>query len=122
MEENKDFEEVVEEAVEEVKEVAEKAEAKAKETIGDISKSKQKRIDRRKENDRKKRSAIIWKIAGIVVALAVLGVIIFFASKAIIKAANTITPSSDFSAQTDDNGFIKGVKASNYVIAKRYIV
>lgn len=80
-----------------------------------VSKSKQKREERAASVAKKKREHLIWKIVGIVVAVALIGLVVFGIVRAIIKEANTITPSSDYSAQLEDNGFIKGVKALDYV-------
>ena len=80
-----------------------------------VSKSKQKREERAASVARKKRENLIWKIVGIVVAVALIGLVVFGIVRVIIKEANTIAPSSDYSAQLDDNGFIKGVRALDYV-------
>ena len=80
-----------------------------------VSKSKQKREERAASVARKKRENLIWKIVGIVVAVALIGLVVFGIVRVIIKEANTIAPSSDYSAHLDDNGFIKGVRALDYV-------
>ncbi len=80
-----------------------------------VSKSKQKREERAKSVEKKKKEALIWKIAGIAVAVVLIGLAIWGITSIIIKEANTITPSGDYSAQYDDNGYIKGVRALDYV-------
>ena len=80
-----------------------------------VSKSKQKREERAKNVAKQRRNALIWKIVGIVVAVALIGLAVYGIVRVIIKEANTITPSGDYSAYYEDNGFIKGVKATDYV-------
>ncbi len=80
-----------------------------------VSKSKQKREERAQNAAKKKRNSLIIKIAGIVVAAALIGAAIYAIASIVIKEANTINPSGDYSAQLEDNGYIKGVKATDYV-------
>lgn len=80
-----------------------------------VSKSKQKREERAKNAAKQKRDSFIVKIIGIVIAVALVGLAIFAIVRIVIKEANTITASGDYSAQLDDNGYIKGVKAGDYV-------
>ncbi len=80
-----------------------------------VSKSKQKREERAKNAEKKKRENLILKICGIAVGVVIIGLIVFGIARVIIKEANTINASGDYSAQLDDNGFIKGVKALDYV-------
>lgn len=80
-----------------------------------VSKSKQKREERAKNAAKKKKEGLIAKIVGIVIGVLIVGAVVFAAAKAIIKEVNTINPSGDYSAQLDDNGYIKGVKAQDYV-------
>ncbi len=85
-----------------------------------VSKSKQKREDRAKSVAKQKREAMTLKIIGIVIAVAIVGLIGFGIGRIIIKEANTINASGDYSAQLDDNGYIKGVKALDYVTLCNY--
>ena len=85
-----------------------------------VSKSKQKREERAKSVAKQKRENLILKITGGVIALAVVGLVIFGIVRVIIKEANTITASGDYSAQLDDNGYIKGVRALDYVTLCNY--
>lgn len=80
-----------------------------------LSHSKQKRIEREKKENKKKLVNLVLKIVGIVCVVAVVALIAWGISSVVIKAANNIAPSSDYSAQLEDSGFIKGVKASNYI-------
>lgn len=80
-----------------------------------VSKSKQKREERAQSAARKKRNSLIAKIISIVIAVAVIGLAVFGIVRVIIKEANTIAASGDYSAQLDDNGFVKGIKATDYV-------
>ncbi len=80
-----------------------------------VSKSKQKREERAQNAAKKKRESLILKIIGIVIAVAVIGLAIFGIVRVIIKEANTITASGEYSSQLDDNGYIKGIKATDYV-------
>ena len=85
-----------------------------------ISKSKQKREDRAKSVAKQKREALTLKIIGIIIAVAVVGLVIFGIARIIIKEANTINASGDYSAQLEDNGYIRGVKALDYVTLCNY--
>lgn len=90
-------------------------ELEKKSTTEGLSHSKQKRIDREKKNAKKKSEAVIGTVVGIVIGLAVVGVIAWGIVSAVIKASSNVVASSDYSAQLDDNGFVKGVKASNSI-------
>jgi len=89
-------------------------------TNGEISRSKQKRIDREKKESKKKAESLLWKVIGTIAVVAIAGLIIFGIVSAVIKAANTINPSDEFSAQLKDNGFIKGASASSYITLADY--
>lgn len=101
MEKEKNFEQVVDEVV---------ADAQ-----NSLSKSKQKRIEREKAVAKKKATAGLQKIIGIVIGVAVCAAIIAAIVVSIVKSVNTLTPSSDFSAKLTEDGFIEGVKAADYV-------
>ena len=85
-----------------------------------VSKSKQKREERAKNVAKQKRENLILKVVGAVIAVAVVGLLIFGIARVIIKEANTINASGDYSAQLDENGYIKGVKALDYVTLCNY--
>ena len=80
-----------------------------------VSKSKQKREERAKNAAKQKRTSLIWKIVGIVIAVGLIGLIAWGIVRIIIKEANTINPSGEYSAELDDNGYIKDVRALDYV-------
>lgn len=80
-----------------------------------ISRSKQKRIDRQKQESKKKRDGIVVKAVSAVVILAIVALAVWAIATSIAKKADTIVASNDYSAQINDNGFIKGVKASDYI-------
>ena len=80
-----------------------------------VSKSKQKREERAKNAEKKKRDSLIVKIVGICIAVVLIGLVGWGIARTIIKEANTITASGDYSKEFDDNGFIKGVRALDYV-------
>ena len=80
-----------------------------------VSKSKQKREERAKNAEKKRRDGMIAKIVGIAIAVILVGLIGWGIARVIIKEANTITASGDYSKEFDDNGYIKGVKALDYV-------
>ena len=80
-----------------------------------VSRSKQKRLDRKKAAEKKKKKDNVAKMTGIAVIVIVCGFIAALIASEIIKSVNTITPSSDFSAKLNDNGMIDAIKASDYV-------
>lgn len=78
-----------------------------------MSHSKAKRIARKQEIAKKKRenavnSLIIYGIVAVVAAVILVGI-----GVSVYRVATKITPSSDYSAKLEDNGFIKGVNASS---------
>lgn len=80
-----------------------------------VSKSKQKREERARTEAKKKREARILKIVGILIVVAIIGLAGWGIARIIIKEANTINASGDYSAQLNDNGYIKDVRALDYV-------
>lgn len=80
-----------------------------------VSKSKQKREERAKSVAKQKRNSLVVKIVVGVIAAALVGLAVFGIVNAIIKEANTINASGDYSAELDDNGYIKDVRALDYV-------
>lgn len=80
-----------------------------------ISHSKQKRIEREKKEKQRRRNKTIGTIVGAVLVLAIVGIVGWQISKAVIKAMNTIEPSSDYSEYLADNGFVKGSAAKDCV-------
>lgn len=86
-----------------------------KEAESSLSKSKQKRLERKKAASKKKTKDNIARITGIAVGVLACAFVIAIIASAIIKAANTIEPNGDFSAKLTNNGLIEGVKASDMV-------
>lgn len=86
----------------------------------DISKSKAKREERRKEVARDKKNCIISRIIGIVIVVAIVGVIVFFAGKSIYLAAIRTTSSSDMSAGLTADGKIDGIDVSESLTLADY--
>lgn len=80
-----------------------------------VSNSKAKRLERQKKNEAAKRQSIITNVVIAVVALVVVAAIAYGIYGIVQKAANTLTPNSNYSVAVDDNGFIKGVKATDYI-------
>lgn len=84
---------------------------KANEPI-DISKSKAKREERKKELAKTKRNRVLSRIISIAILVAIVGVIGFFAGKSIYLAIIRTTPSSDMSEGLTADGKIEGVNVS----------
>lgn len=85
---------------------------KEKETQA-MSHSQAKKIARKQEIAKQKRdnavnALIIYGIAAVVAAVILVGI-----GVGVYKVATKITPSSDYSAKLEDNGFIKGVNATS---------
>lgn len=85
----------------------------AKEESVDISKSKAKREDRKKEVAKVKRNRMVSRIISIVIAVAIVGVIAFFAGKSIYLAVIRTSPNTDMSAGLTADGRIEGVDVSS---------
>lgn len=85
-----------------------------------VSRSKQKRQERDKKNKsakvNKKLSDILWPVVGVVIVAAIIALI---AAK-VVSSANQVVASDNFGAEMDDNGFIKGVKATDYITLPDY--
>lgn len=79
----------------------------------DISKSKAKREERRKEVAKDKRKRIISRVVSIAILVVIAGIILFFAGKSIYLAAIRTTPSTDMSAGLTADGKISGVNVSD---------
>lgn len=81
----------------------------------ELSKSKAKRIERHKEVSTQRRKKITSKVIWILVAVAIVGCVAFFAGKAIYEKARITTSISDFSQGLTDDGLIEGVNVSDYL-------
>jgi len=80
-----------------------------------VSASKQKRIEREKKASGKKRNDVILNIVVIVLAVAIVGGIIAAIAVKAVNSSNQVVASSNYSEELNDNGFIKGVKATDYI-------
>ncbi|MBR4776286.1 MAG: FKBP-type peptidyl-prolyl cis-trans isomerase, partial [Lachnospiraceae bacterium] len=76
-----------------------------------MSLSKQRKLERQAEIAKKKKQAFVIKVVVALIALAIVGLCIW----AIIKKMNKVEANYNFSEQIDNNGMIKGIKASDYV-------
>lgn len=92
-------------------EMAKDKKTKANEPI-DISKSKAKREERKRELAKTKRNRVISRIISIAILIAIVGVIGYFAGKSIYLAVIRTTPSSDMSEGLTADGKIDGVDVS----------
>jgi len=92
-------------------------ETKVSETVkaeaGAVSKSQQKRLDRKKKNAEAKRNDVIGAIIGILAIVAILAAVIVSIVSSAMKQADVITASDDFSSLLTDEGYIKGVNAGS---------
>lgn len=80
-----------------------------------MSLSKQRKLEREKEIRRSKKSKAVSRIIIVAVIVVVIGLIGWGVGRSIYKSAHTVKSSADFSAQLNEDGTIKGVKASDYV-------
>ncbi len=85
-----------------------------------VSKSKQRRLEREKVRAADKREKLILRIVGIVILAALVGVIGFVIGNAVYRNSKSVKASDEFSAQLDSNGFIKGVTAGEIVTLPDY--
>ena len=86
----------------------------------EMSLSKQRKLARKKEIVRQKRNAVIAKVVAVLVVLAIIGVVVLVVLKDQAKKDKQVTADSNFSAQLDDNGKIKDIKASDYITMADY--
>lgn len=86
----------------------------------DISKSKAKREERRKEIAKEKRNRMIFRAVSIAIVFSIIGVIAFFAGKGIYLNIIRTSPSSDMSEGLTADGKIEGVDAVSAVTLADY--
>ena len=79
----------------------------------EISKSKQKRIDRKKKNENVKREGLIGSLVGILAIALIVGAVVFSIVSAAVKNASNIEPNGEYGRYIKDSGFIEGVNASS---------
>lgn len=88
--------------------------------VVDISKSKAKREERRKEIAKGKRNRMMFRAISIVIVLSIVGVIAFFAGKGIYLNIIRTSSSSDMSEGLTADGKIEGVDAISAVTLADY--
>jgi trigger factor len=93
---------------------------KDKQEKPELSKSKAKRVERQKEVAKEKQKKLIYRIIGIVIAVAIVAVIAFNIGKRVYTVAIRTTSDSNMSAGLDDNGIISGVDVSKYITLVDY--
>src|SRR5574344_2140453 len=81
----------------------------------EISKSKQKRIDRKKKNEHVKREGLFGAIIGILAIALILGAIVFSIVTAAIKQAAVVEPNGEYGKYLTDAGMVEKIKASSIV-------
>ena len=85
-----------------------------------LSNSMKKRIDRANKQKKAKRSAATGRIISSVILLLIAAGVIYLVGTAVVKASNKVTPSSDYSAGLDANGYVQGVTATSCVTLPEY--
>ena len=85
-----------------------------------MSNSMKKRIERRDQQKKAKRSAITGRVISILILTLIAAGVIYLISAAIVKASYKVTPSDDYSACLDENGYVKGVTAGSCVTIPEY--
>lgn len=85
-----------------------------------VSKSKQKRIERDKKLKNAKLNSQISKIIWVVIGIAIIAAIAAFIVYAVNSSAKDVAASEAYSDELLDNGFIKGVKATDYITLPDY--
>ncbi len=86
----------------------------------EMSLSKQRKIARQQEIEKKKRQSVITKISLVCVCIVAIGLIVFGCIRYFDKKAKSVTADTNYSAQLDANGMIKGVKATDYITMPEY--
>ncbi|MDO4188971.1 MAG: FKBP-type peptidyl-prolyl cis-trans isomerase [Lachnospiraceae bacterium] len=81
----------------------------------DVSKSKQKRIERQKKNDQVKREGVIGSVVGIFAIALIVGAVIFSVVASVRKSQENVQPNGDFGRYVNDKGMVEGIKASSIV-------
>lgn len=94
--------------------------SKKEENIENLSMSKQRKLERAKKRAEEKKQEMIGKVIGIVIGVLIIGGIAFAIGQGIYKSATKVEPSNDFSAQLDDNGFIKNFVAKDNMTLADY--
>ena len=85
-----------------------------------MSNSMKKRIDRANQQKKAKRTAVTGRIISTVILVLIAAGIIYLIATAVVKASYKVTPSGDYSACLDENGYVKGVTAASCVTIPEY--
>lgn len=80
-----------------------------------MSASKAKRVQQEQDRKKKKRKARTGRIIFLVIILVIVALIAVYVGKKIYYSVNKTEPSSDYSAQLNDDGTIKDVTVTDYV-------
>ena len=85
-----------------------------------MSLSKQRKLARQKEIANKKRNTILGWTIFVVVCILIVGLVTWLIIADQNKKAKEVVADGDHSAQIDDNGMIKGIKAADYITPADY--
>jgi trigger factor len=85
-----------------------------------MSLSKQRKLQRKKDIERSKRNKVTGKIAAIVILALLVAAVGFVGFILIRNAVTHVNMNSDFSKMLTDKGLIEGVKATDYVTLPDY--
>ena len=86
----------------------------------EMSLSKQRKMARKQEIAKKKKQAVILKCSLIGAGILVIGLIVWGCIRYFDKKAKSVTVDTDYSAQLDENGMIRDVKAGDYITLPEY--
>lgn len=81
----------------------------------ETSLSKQRKLQKQQEIQKQKRNRVLGRLVLVVVCLAIVGLVAWAVASSISKKNKNVEMNADFSAQLEENGMIKGVKAGDYV-------
>lgn len=84
-------------------------------STNEISKSMQKRIDRKKKQQAAKREGLIGAVIGILAIALILGGIAYSIISAAFKESKVIEANDNLGENLDENGYVKDVKATDIV-------
>ena len=91
-----------------------------KEDTSKMSLSKQRKIARMQEIEKKKKQAVILQFSLIGVGILAIALIVWGCIRYAEKKAKSVTAVSDYSEQLDDNGLIRNVTAGDYITLPEY--
>lgn len=85
-----------------------------------MSLSKQRKLERKKEIAKQKKQSVMNKLIWSIVAIVVVGLIVWACVSSAQKKANTISTTPNFSAELGDDGRIEKIKAADYITMPAY--